>query len=136
MIYLTWQFPFRVFERCSFLIWLLILLVLYIYFNWVKSFADRIWVKSKNELFDSKSFKLNVEILKLLLIFILPCVCVCVCLRPFTVKALSVWNSWNAREQINDVVLKTFLFSAKSLHLYFRMKHWAFLNSHFILFTH
>ena len=78
MIYLTSQFPFWVFERCLFLIWLLIFLVFYIYFKRRKSFADRIWVKRKNALFDSKSFKWNVEILKLLLIFILPCVCVCV----------------------------------------------------------
>ena len=33
------------------------------------------------------------------------CVRVCLCLRPLTVKALSVWSSWNVREQINDVVL-------------------------------
>ena len=42
------------------------------------------------------------------------CVCVCVvcvyvcvylCLRPFTVKASSVWISWNAWEQINDFML-------------------------------
>ena len=39
------------------------------------------------------------------------CVCVCVCLLPFTVKALSVWISWNVREQINDVLLKKFLSS-------------------------
>ena len=60
------------------------------------------------------------------------CVCVsvwvCVCLRPFTANASSVWNSWNFRKQINDVVLKTFLSSAKSLYRYFRMKHWAFLT--------
>ena len=55
--------------------------------------------------------------------------------RPFAVKASSVWNSWNIREQIKDVVLKTFLSSAKSLHRYFRMKHRAFLTSHFNLFT-
>ena len=47
-------------------------------------------------------------------------VCVCVCLRPFTVKASSVWNSWNVKEQINDVVFKTFHFSAKSLQHYCR----------------
>ena len=28
--------------------------------------------------------------------------------RLFSVKVSSVWISWNAREQINDVVLKTF----------------------------
>ena len=125
---------FWVFERCSFLIWLLILLVLYVYFNWGKSFADRIWVKIKNGLLDSKTFKLNVEILKLLLIFILTCVCLC--LHQFAAKASSVWNSSDSWEQINDVVLKTVLFSAKSLHRYFRMKHLAFLSSYFILFTH
>ena len=64
------------------------------------------------------------------------CVCVGVCIRPFTVKASSVWISWSAREQINDAVLKTLLSSAKSLHRYFRMKHQKFLTSHFILFTH
>ena len=32
---------------------------------------------------------------------------VCVCLRPSTVKASSVWKAETAREQINDVVLKT-----------------------------
>ena len=37
---------------------------------------------------------------------------------------------------INDVVLKTFISSAKSLHRYLRMKHVIFLNSHFILLTH
>ena len=35
------------------------------------------------------------------------CVCVCVCLRPSTVKASSVWISWDTKEQINDVMLKT-----------------------------
>ena len=44
--------------------------------------------------------------------------------------------SWKARKQINDVVLKTFLSSAKSLHCSFRMKHQDFLTSHFILVTH
>ena len=61
---------------------------------------------------------------------------VCLCLRPFTVKASSVLRSWNAREQINDIMLKTFLAYAKSLHRYFRMKHQTFLTNHFILFTH
>ena len=64
------------------------------------------------------------------------CVRACVCVRPFTVKASSVWISWTAREQINDVVLKTFVFSAKFLRRYFRMKHLTFLINHFILFTH
>ena len=73
VMYLTWKFPFRLFERRSFLIWLLILLVLCIYFDWKKCFVDIIWVKSKNGLFDSNNFKLNVTILKLLLIFILSC---------------------------------------------------------------
>ena len=53
-------------------------------------------------------------------LLILP-VSVCVCLRLLTLKASSVWISWNPKEQINDVVLKTFLSSAKSLHRYFRM---------------
>ena len=54
-------------------------------------------------------------------------VCVCVYIRLFIVKASSVWISWNAREQINDVMLKTFFSYAKSLHRYFRMKHQTFL---------
>ena len=37
---------------------------------WKKHFAGRIWVKSKNYLFDS-TFKLNDESLKLLVVFIL-----------------------------------------------------------------
>ena len=42
-------------------------------------------------------------------IYIYMCVCVCVCmcvyLRPYTVKASSIWISWDTRVQINDVVL-------------------------------
>ena len=68
------------------------------------------------------------------------CVCVCVCgwlcVRPFTVKSSSVWISWTASEQINEVVLKTFVSCAKSLHFYFRIKHLIFLTSNFIMFTH
>ena len=41
MIQLTWKFPFWVFERCSFLIWLLILLILCIYFDWRKIFCGQ-----------------------------------------------------------------------------------------------
>ena len=63
------------------------------------------------------------------------CVCVSVCLRPSTVKVSSLVG-WNSRGQISDVVLKTFLSSARSLHRYFSMKHRAFLTSRFILFTH
>ena len=59
-----------------------------------------------------------------------------VCVRPFMVKASSVWISWTAREQINDVVLKTFISYAKSFHRYFRMKRLTFQTSHFILLTH
>ena len=62
--------------------------------------------------------------------------CLCVCLHPFTVKASSVWISWTAREQINDVLLIMFLSYSKFLHRYFRIKHLTFLTSHFILFTH
>ena len=40
-----------------------------------KRFVNRIWVKSKNGLFDSKSFKINDEILELLIVFILFSVC-------------------------------------------------------------
>ena len=63
-------------------------------------------------------------------------VCVCVCVRPFTVKASSLWISWSTKEQINDVVLKTYISYAKPLQRYFRMKHLTFLTSHFSLFTH
>ena len=62
LIHLTLKFPFWVFERWSFLIWLLILIVLYIYFNWGKYFAGRIRVWSKNGLLDSKSLKLSVKL--------------------------------------------------------------------------
>ena len=68
------------------------------------------------------------------------CVCVCVrvcarvCVRPFTVKASSLWISSTAREQIIGV--EDVYFLCLSLHRYFRMKHLAFLTSHFILFTH
>ena len=51
---------------------------------------------------------------------------VCVCLRPSTVKASSVWKTETAREQINDVVLKTWDSSAGSLHLYFGMQYLTF----------
>ena len=37
------------------------------------------------------------------------CLCVCVCVCPFTMKVSSVWNSWNVRKQINNVVLKALL---------------------------
>ena len=62
------------------------------------------------------------------------CVCVCVCAIPFTVKASSA-RGYNSRGQINNVVLKMFLSSAKFPHRYFSMKHRVFLTSHFILFT-
>ena len=68
------------------------------------------------------------------------CVCVCVRararLRPFTVKASSVWNSWITREQINNVTVKMFISYAKFLHRYFGMQHLTFQTIHFILFTH
>ena len=54
------------------------------------------------------------------------CVCVSVCVRPSTVKASSAWFSWDTREQINDVMLKTSISYAKSLHRYFRMQHLHF----------
>ena len=43
-----------------------------------------------------------------------------VCVRSSTVKASSVWISWETREQINDVMLKTLMSCAKSLHRYVR----------------
>ena len=63
------------------------------------------------------------------------CVCVCVCVRPFTVKASSVWISWITRDPNFDV-LRTLISYAISLHRYVRMKHLTFLTSHFILLTH
>ena len=69
-------------------------------------------------------------------VYVCVCVCVCVCVTPFTVKASSVWISWTTREQINDVVLKTFISYVMSLYLYFRMKHLTFLTGHFILITY
>ena len=71
MIHFTWRFPFWRFESCSFLIWFLILLVLCIYFNLGKMFCGQNLSKKQKCLFNSKSFKLNVEMLKLLLAFIL-----------------------------------------------------------------
>ena len=62
-------------------------------------------------------------------------VCVCVCVRPFTVKASSVWISWITRD-LNFDVLRTLISYAISLHRYVRMKHLTFLISHFILLTH
>ena len=64
------------------------------------------------------------------------CLYVCMCVCPFTMKASPVWINQTTREQINDVVLETLFFYAKSLHLYFRMNNLTFLTSHFILFTH
>ena len=81
---------------------------------------------------DFVNHKYNV-ILKRNDVWLMPlntCVCVCVS-RTFTVKTSSIWSSWNVREQINDVVLKTFLSSAKSLHRYFSTE-----PSQIILFTH
>ena len=80
-------------------------------------------------------FLCNVSLLRAC-VCVCVCVRVCVCLRPSTVKAPSVQNSWNASKQINDVMLKTCISSAKSLHRYFRMKLRAFQTRHFILFTH
>ena len=74
------QFPgFFTFDLFDLLIWIqgvhcyivLVLLVLCIYFNWRKMFCGQNLSKSKNGLFNLKSFKLNVKILKPLLIFIL-----------------------------------------------------------------
>ena len=54
-------------------------------------------------------------------VFVCVCVCVCVCVRPSTVTASSVWISWDTREQISDVMLKTLISYAKSLHRFFRV---------------
>ena len=64
------------------------------------------------------------------------CVYVCVCLRLFTMKASSVWIIWDTRRQINNVMLKTLISYAKSLHCYFRIQPLTFLTSHFILFAY
>ena len=73
-------------------------------------------------------------------VYVCVCICVCVCVHvcvsAFTVKVSSVWISWDTREQINDVILKKLISSAKSLHRYFRMQHITCLTSHFILFPH
>ena len=88
----------------------------------------RFWVMSITQSFSALIFSASQ--------FLLFCVCVraCVRLRPSIVKALSIWG-WNSRGEINDVVLKTFLSSAKYLHRYFSMKHRAVLTGRFILFT-
>ena len=96
MINLTWKFSFWVFERCSLLIWLSILLVLYIYFNWGKSFCGQNLSKKQEWSLRLKRFQAkcwNLEAVtyfySILCVFLCPfyllcvCVCVCVCLRPF-----------------------------------------------------
>ena len=90
-------------------------------------------------LFPSPSLPFSICVCVCVCVCVYVCVCVCarvrVRVRPFTVKASSAWNSWTAREQINDIALETFTFYAKYLHCYFRMKHLTFLTNHFILFT-
>ena len=64
---------------------------------------------------------------------------VCLCMCVFTSihrGASSVWISWDSREQINDVMLKTLISYAKLIHRYFGMQHLIFLSSHFSLFAH
>ena len=51
-------------------------------------------------------YKKEAVLVPYLLTFVCVCVCVFVCVHPFTLKALSVWNSCNVRQMINDV-LKT-----------------------------
>ena len=58
--------------------------------------------------------------------FLMMLTCVCVCLSLSTVKASSVWISWDTREQINDVVLKTLDSSSGSPHRYFGMQNLTF----------
>ena len=58
--------------------------------------------------------------------------CVCLCLRPSTRKASSVWVGIRGNRSTATMLLS----SAKSLHLYFSLKHPAFLISRFIHFTH
>ena len=51
------------------------------------------------------------------------CVCVCVCVRPsINREGFTCLGSYNASEQINDFMLKTWISSTKSLLCYFRMK--------------
>ena len=64
------------------------------------------------------------------------CGCVCVCMFMSIHGEGFICLGLESRGQIMDVVLKTFLSSAKSLHRYFSIKHRAFLTSRFILFTH
>ena len=54
------------------------------------------------------------------------CEYVCVCVRPSTVKASSVWIKWDTREQIKDVMLKTWNSSAGSFHRYIGMQNLTF----------
>ena len=63
-------------------------------------------------------------------------VCVLTSIHRENFICLEQLNSSNVSEQINDAVLKTCIFSAKSLSRYFRMKLWAFLTRHFVFFTH
>ena len=71
-----------------------------------KCFVDRIWVKNKNGLFNSDSFKLNVEILKLLFTLILSYyswrVFVCQSLFYFNAMYLLVTWSWKYLKWIVD----------------------------------
>ena len=54
------------------------------------------------------------------------CEYVCVCVHPSTVKASSVWIKWDTREQIKDVMLKTWNSSAGSFHRYIGMQNLTF----------
>ena len=112
----------------------IVLTIVLIYFTWfVHNFVN----------YKCHILKRNNACLMPLSTFV--CVCVCVFFRAcmhvcvsrlLMVKGSSVSNSSNAREQINDVVLKTLLSSPKSLHCYFRMKYRACLTNHFIWFTY
>ena len=67
-------------------------------------------------------------------------VCVFLFLRPSTVKASSVWiswdTSWDTREQINNLMLNKLTSYANFLHRYFRIHHLTFLTSQVVLFAH
>ena len=90
--------------------WIIVVIVnklILIYFTWfVHDFVNHKY---------NVLLKRNDAFLMLLNTFVCVCMCMCVCVcvsRTFTVKTSSVWNSWNVREQINHVALKTFLSSA------------------------
>ena len=105
MINLTWKFSFWVFERCSLLIWLSILLVLYIYFNWGQSFCGQNLSKKQEWSLRLKRFQAkywNLEAVtyfySILCVFLCPfyllCVCVCVFTSILSSVCVYVHSPW------------------------------------------